>query len=1101
MNKQGGVFFQKETLSHQFSLKEINQASDLLKQNAVSIQVYDESEEWFNCFDVIAKVHERFNTYRVCLALFEPDDEDPHEFPYALEARCNCYQRTEYCIHTIAVLLKLEALIQQGLQPGEIELMSWMDSVQQESLSDKIQPEVDSSYELFYELIAPSQFENPIKIKPQLYRRLKKGGLGSSKHWNQRDFSNPHLTAENIESILALQNASSLAHGSRDYYNDHYHLVGSFGRAVFEKIIATGRLHIADKNDAILSLGKTFDLSFKWVETADQRQSLMFVLPYKGATMFYLDGLWYLNKKNKTVGRINTTLTQPALLKLFYMPSMPSSQLVKMSRVLALKPEFESLPPPINVLPTEGLKTVELTPHLYCRSIELNDNDIISVHPTVFLSFQYGDQLIPWHDESVMLVKNGQTITARQIEKESAAIKELTKYGLRLLQQTPLAAKNPAFMYHHLFIEQDPFYFWENILPLLQAQGWIIQVDEGYEHRLIQEEAQEWYANVADTASDWFSFELGVLVNGEKINLLPIIQKLLQDLKHSDELSSLKEKTFSAKLPNKHFIRIPGERLHAIMQSFIELFDNKSLDDDKLMLSKSEAMRLLEVEKALGAAQLRWLSAHRMQALAKKIASFKRIKSVPVPKGLQAELRPYQQEGLDWLQFLREYELAGILADDMGLGKTIQTLSHILVEKENGRLTTPALVIAPTSLMFNWEQESKRFSPDLRVLVLQGASRKSYFENLADYDLILTTYPLILRDKDVLLSQSFHLLILDEAQYIKNKKSLSTQIVMQLKATHRLCLTGTPMENHLGELWSLFHFLMPGLLGDERTFATRFRTPIEKHADEERRAILSRRIAPFLLRRTKAVVAKELPPKVEMVSYVELEDDQRDLYETIRIAMQEKVKDEVAKLGFARSQIVILDALLKLRQVCCDPALLKSETRKKQISSCKINLLKEMLPELIEDGRRILIFSSFVQMLDIIENLVQELGIAYVRLTGETKDRKTPIDRFQKEEVPLFLISLKAGGTGLNLTAADTVIHIDPWWNPAAENQATDRAYRIGQDKTVFVYKIVTKGTVEEKILAMQAKKQSLSDSILSDKQVEKTKLTESDLQVLFSAI
>jgi SNF2 family DNA or RNA helicase len=359
-----------------------------------------------------------------------------------------------------------------------------------------------------------------------------------------------------------------------------------------------------------------------------------------------------------------------------------------------------------------------------------------------------------------------------------------------------------------------------------------------------------------------------------------------------------------------------------------------------------------------------------------------------------------------------------------------------------------------------------------------------------------------LRDKDVLLSHSFHLLILDEAHHIKNSKAISTQIVMQLKARHRLCLTGTPMENHLGELWSLFHFLMPGFLGNEAFFKRTFRTPIEKHADNERRMALNRRIAPFLLRRTKDVVAKELPPKTEMIRYIELQDAQRDLYESIRVAMEEKVRKEIEKLGLARSHIVILDALLKLRQVCCDPRLLKMNSPMKQrASSAKIDLLKEILPELIEEGRRILIFSSFREMLVIIEELLHTLNIPYTQLTGKTLDRPKAIERFTSGEVPVFLISLKAGGVGLNLTSADTVIHVDPWWNPAAENQATDRAYRIGQDKPVFVYKLVTKDTVEEKIIAMQAKKQSLADSIYSDKAMADANITEDDLKMLFSPL
>ena len=309
------------------------------------------------------------------------------------------------------------------------------------------------------------------------------------------------------------------------------------------------------------------------------------------------------------------------------------------------------------------------------------------------------------------------------------------------------------------------------------------------------------------------------------------------------------------------------------------------------------------------------------------------------------------------------------------------------------------------------------------------------------------------------------------------------------------------MENHLGELWSLFDFLMPGLLGDERQFRNLFRNPIEKFGDKDRSHSLTRRIAPFLLRRTKGEVAKELPPKTEILRSVELAGSQRDLYESIRLAMHEKVQREINQKGMARSHIIILDALLKLRQACCDPRLLKLDAAKAVTQSAKLESLMDMLPELIEEGRRVLLFSQFTSMLALIEAELRKVDLEYVLLTGDTTDRATPVQRFQNGAVPLFLISLKAGGTGLNLTAADTVIHYDPWWNPAVENQATDRAHRIGQDKPVFVYKLITLGTVEEKIMAMQTRKKELADSLFDPEAKNGPQLTADDLSALFEPL
>jgi SNF2 family DNA or RNA helicase len=366
----------------------------------------------------------------------------------------------------------------------------------------------------------------------------------------------------------------------------------------------------------------------------------------------------------------------------------------------------------------------------------------------------------------------------------------------------------------------------------------------------------------------------------------------------------------------------------------------------------------------------------------------------------------------------------------------------------------------------------------------------------------LTTYALLPRDLEKLAEHEFHLLILDESHYIKNTRSKAAQSAGMLRARHRLCLSGTPLENHLGELWSQFHFLLPDLLGDEKSFNAQFRYPIERAGDKQRGALLSRRLQPFLLRRTKDNVAKELPSKTEMVRKVELTGAQRDLYETVRLAMDQKVRDEIGKKGVARSQIVILEALLKLRQVCCDPRLVKSlPARKNGAGSAKLIDLMQMVEDLLDEGRKILIFSQFTSMLKLIEEELTQRAITYALLTGETRDRAAQVAAFQQGAVPIFLISLKAGGVGLNLTAADTVIHYDPWWNPAAENQATDRAWRIGQDKPVFVYKLIAKGTLEEKIQLLQQKKANLAHSILAEGEAHGMALTQEDLQQIFAPL
>jgi SNF2 family DNA or RNA helicase len=519
-------------------------------------------------------------------------------------------------------------------------------------------------------------------------------------------------------------------------------------------------------------------------------------------------------------------------------------------------------------------------------------------------------------------------------------------------------------------------------------------------------------------------------------------------------------------------VALPWGRVKPILATLGELYFGDRIGT-KIHLPAMDAARLAELERA---ARMRWFGGDRLRELGRKLHDFAGIRPVDVPAGLRAELRAYQRTGLDWMQFLREFGFGGILADDMGLGKTVQTLAHILVEKEAGRLDAPALVVAPTSLMGNWQAEAARFAPDLRVLLLHGKDRKASFDRIESADVVLTTYALLGRDEAALRKHRYHLLILDEAQYIKNSRAKAAQTVRLLDARHRLCLTGTPVQNHLGELWSQFHFLMPGLLGDEKTFNTAFRKPIEKEGDILRKDLLARRLKPFMLRRTKDKVATELPPKTEVMLPIELDGAQRDLYETVRVAMDKKVREAIDSKGLARSHIIILDALLKLRQVCCDPRLLDAAAA---AGSAKMDALLELLDTLLSEGRSVLVFSQFTSMLALIGDTLRARGIAFALLTGDTADRDTPVAAFQRGEVSVFLISLKAGGVGLNLTAADTVIHYDPWWNPASENQATDRAWRIGQEQPVFVYKLIAQGTLEEKIQEMQRRKGELANAVL----------------------
>jgi superfamily II DNA or RNA helicase len=483
-----------------------------------------------------------------------------------------------------------------------------------------------------------------------------------------------------------------------------------------------------------------------------------------------------------------------------------------------------------------------------------------------------------------------------------------------------------------------------------------------------------------------------------------------------------------------------------------------------------------------------------------KLEKLDEIEQLPKPRALKAKLRDYQKKGFSWLGFIHELGSGGILADDMGLGKTVQAIALLLHLKGKDK-HRPTLVVAPTSVVPNWQREIEKFAPSLKTLLWQGPNRHDLKDEVPDTDVMITSYALLRRDEEFLEKNEFNYVILDEAQHIKNPLSATARAAKKLKSERRLALTGTPIENRLSEFWSIIDFVSPGLLGDLKSFEERVARPIER-GDDETAKKLRATIAPFVLRRTKEQVAPELPPKIEQEILVPLADEQGKLYSQILREIRKSVFSEIEKQGISKAQIQILAALTRLRQVACDPRLMKlaeSENWSHDTSG-KLGALREIVQEAVAGGHRVLVFSQFVEMLKHIKSALDEDKVTYEYLDGSTKDRLDKVDRFNDDStVPVFLISLKAGGTGLNLTGADTVVHFDPWWNPAVEDQATDRAHRIGQTKTVNVYKLIAKGTVEEKILQLSEKKRALVANVLSTEGSPLKGLSKEDLDDLFS--
>ena len=476
-----------------------------------------------------------------------------------------------------------------------------------------------------------------------------------------------------------------------------------------------------------------------------------------------------------------------------------------------------------------------------------------------------------------------------------------------------------------------------------------------------------------------------------------------------------------------------------------------------------------------------------------KLREFSGVHAPEQPAGFQGTLREYQREGLGWMNFLDEFGLGGCLADDMGVGKTPQVLALLELRREAG--AKPSLIVVPRSLVYNWKQEAARFTPLLRILDHTVADRNRQTPDFSSYNAVLATYGTIRRDAAEFRAVEFDYVILDEAQAIKNASSESAKAARLLNGRRRLALSGTPVENHLGELWSLFEFLNPGMLGTGSAFKS---VGSLRNPDEETRQTLARSVRPFILRRTKEQVASELPPKQEQTIYCDLDPKQRELYNELRDFYRKKLLDRVSRDGLGKSKIQVLEALLRLRQAACHPALLGAKHQ--DAPSAKLDLLLERLSEVIAEGHKALVFSQFTSMLALVRDELDSQGVVYEYLDGQTHDRQARVERFQTSpNVPLFLISLKAGGVGLNLTAADYVFLLDPWWNPAVEAQAIDRTHRIGQERSVFAYRLIARDTVEEKVLELQGKKRDLAAAIINADNSLIRDLKVEDLEVLLS--
>lgn len=712
------------------------------------------------------------------------------------------------------------------------------------------------------------------------------------------------------------------------------------------------------------------------------------------------------------------------------------------------------------------LTITELTPLV---TSDMFGNSTRSTEPQIVatLSFRYGayefkaDQFAsPWHVN--MSRENGNYILykiRRDIRLEKQVVLKLKEKGLDLGWGQKAG-------------ERDFFIGW-----LTKNHDWL--VENNIEIVQSAKNPQTYYLGksffevsiVDQDGTDWFDVKVIVRFGEFEVPFLKLRKHILQNKKEYV-------------LPNGEIALIPDNWF----TDYLELLQLLETDKDKGIKLRKHHLRLVD------SLQKDRLASVVMNRRLEGLKNFEEIDDYELPKNFRGSLRPYQKSGYDWLRFLNEYKLGGCLADDMGLGKTIQTLALLQAQKEMGA-QLPSLLIMPVSLLYNWATEAEKFTPSLKVLLYTGSNRDKSMQSFAGYDLILTSYGIVRLDIETLKTYKFQYVILDESQAIKNPGSLTTQAVMQLYSNHRLILTGTPLENSVLDLWSQMSFVNPGLLGSKAYFQRNYLTPIEKSRDEEATQRLYATIKPFILRRHKSQVARFLPEKSESVQFTTMTEEQETLYEQTKNKFRNLILEQMDKEGLAKTQIVLLQGLNELRQLANHPQM---TNRSYTGESGKFRDVVHKLETALAENHKILVFSSFVKHLALFREKLDQKGISYAYLDGSTLKRAEEVDKFQnKSDVKVFLISIKAGGVGLNLTAADYVFILDPWWNPAVETQAIDRAHRIGQDKAVFIYKFITKNTVEEKILTLQNKKKELANELITSEEGFVKSLTREDVLVL----
>lgn len=1016
-----------------------------------------------------------------------------------IASRCTCPSAV-LCEHAAAALVQytgftgIAPLAEETQEPIEQRLLQpwerWLDS-----LADSARSVDSAGDQVFGLLLKPSDFGQPpqLWVAPVWFRLGSRGGLIEPQSPLLRGGEpSPAPTGgwpdEVVDALALLLERASEKSAKVGFAPLH----DRAAECAFVRLLARYPAYWR-RADRALTPGPSLPLRLTWALEADGSQRLRIALPEAEGLVLRGFSFWYVLLEQGLIGRIEG---DPAwLARVLEAPPLRPELVPAVSELMARRGTPFALPAPLPVPPLVRIETVP-RPRLKLDALCLASGEEAHWIGRARLRFDYGGMEIAPEDPPAPRRLAGEELIEIRRDRiaESQIIAKLRALGLRQSGELigEIEAASAALEEGYFFKTSperapEPPAGWRALLERLAAEGFVLEFSESFPRPRRRVAAGAISARWRRVGA-LNELSLSLQVEGRPIPLAPLLLRLAADRNFPFRARPRepRDSHWIVPIDDEREAELPLRHLRALLERLADYLPEQQ-PDGSLLVHPLAGPDLSGLDFLVGDLE----------------PPPRKRRPLALPSRFSSVLRPYQQHGVAWLLERAAFGFGALLADDMGLGKTVQVLALLAAEKA-ARPDFRCLVVVPTSLIGHWQEEAARFAPELKRLVLHGPQRAARFAEIGSHNLVLTTYPLLVRDREILAAEHFHLLILDEAQAIKNRDSQAARAVRTINAERRLALTGTPIENHLGELWALFDAVEPGLLGDAERFEQVFRIPIEQHGDELAKARLRRRIAPLVLRRRKEEVLTDLPAKSEIVHLLELEDGQRQLYERLRREQQERVMAAVAERGLVQSGMIVLDALLKLRQVCCDPRLLPSDIAGRDQPSAKLEATLELVEGLLAEGRRVLLFSQFARMLDLLGQSLRERGIPFLVLTGDTPAAARPelVRRFQAGEMPLFMVSLRAGGVGLTLTAADSVIHYDPWWNPAVEDQATDRAHRIGQDKPVFVYRLICRGTVEERIQALKARKAELAASLLAGEgNGGLPELSEEDLAALFAPL